>query len=163
MATHCAVHLLSCCGQQPLDRGNTVGVKSCLEHAMCCLAKRYLQRLQAGISLPVQWGFASQLLSIPLLWQCFPYLKQVMCCWSSSHGHNICYDSVILHDEIWNSFVFLQRSQQECNTASLQKFLVPEAIRDYGAWLPLFHQYSLQHAHASVVGINTVSLSGVCE
>ncbi|KAH9545895.1 hypothetical protein CY35_12G070200 [Sphagnum magellanicum] len=62
---------------QPLDRGNTVGVKSCLEHAVCCLAKRYLQRLQAGISLPVQWGFASQLLSIPLLWQCFPYLKQV--------------------------------------------------------------------------------------
>ncbi|KAH8945886.1 hypothetical protein BDL97_12G064500 [Sphagnum fallax] len=62
---------------QPLDRGNTVGVKSCLEYAVCCLAKRYLQRLQAGISLPVQWGFASQLLSIPLLWQCFPYLKQV--------------------------------------------------------------------------------------
>ncbi len=78
MATHCAVHLLSCCGQHPLDRGNTVGVKSCLEHAVCCLAKRYLQRLQAGISLPVQWGFASQLLSIPLLWQCFPYLKQVI-------------------------------------------------------------------------------------
>jgi hypothetical protein len=33
----------------------------------------------------------------------------------------------------------------------------------YGAWLPLFHQYSLQHARASVVEINTVSVSGVCE
>jgi hypothetical protein len=67
------------------------------------------------------------------------------------------------YDEIWNSFIFLQRSQQECNTTNLHQFLVPEAIRDYGAWLPLFHQYSLQHAHVSVVGINTVSLSGVCE
>ncbi|KAG0587489.1 hypothetical protein KC19_2G168200 [Ceratodon purpureus] len=51
--------------------------RSYLEYVVCCLAKRYVQRVNAGTSLPLQWGFPCQVLSIPLLWQRYPSLKRV--------------------------------------------------------------------------------------
>ncbi|CAM6100980.1 unnamed protein product [Calypogeia fissa] len=49
---------------------------SCIESAVFVLASRNAQRAQSGISKLTKWSFATDILSIPLLWQRFPTFKQ---------------------------------------------------------------------------------------
>ncbi|KAI5078375.1 hypothetical protein GOP47_0006046 [Adiantum capillus-veneris] len=52
------------------------GGTSCLEHALVSLTLRHVEEGQSSISLE-SWSFATQILSFPLIFQRFSYLRQV--------------------------------------------------------------------------------------
>eukprot|EP00249_Psilotum_nudum_P031309 c4515_g1_i1 orf=774-1997(+) len=56
------------------DNHIMIGSSSCIEHAVAVLALRHLQ---ITTRVGAEWGFAVQILSIPLLFQCFPQIRQV--------------------------------------------------------------------------------------